>query len=163
LQRLCFEATHQEFWHGSLRPGDAGSSSGVIVFLKRCLVKVPPTHWEKPHRFKRLCLPPQYLYATLETLRSDLLGPKPNGAKLSVFAPFCWRLSTASPSMLLGDTVCGGRASGEPGLILAPFAPKPPRYSTGLSLFHEVHHIIRHLLRILRRQVMPRSIIDAQS
>jgi hypothetical protein len=40
---LCFEATRQEFWHGSLRPGDAGSNSGVIFFLKRCLAKVPPT------------------------------------------------------------------------------------------------------------------------
>jgi len=40
---LCFEATRQEFWHGSLRPGDAASNSGVIFFLKRCLAKVPPT------------------------------------------------------------------------------------------------------------------------
>jgi len=40
---LCFEATRQEFWHGSLRPGDAASNSGVIFFLKRCLAKVPST------------------------------------------------------------------------------------------------------------------------
>jgi hypothetical protein len=40
---LCFEATRQEFWHGSLRPGNAGSSTGVIGFLRHCLVKVPST------------------------------------------------------------------------------------------------------------------------
>ena len=38
---LCFEAHLQEFWHGSLRPGDAGASTGVIPFLKLCLAKVP--------------------------------------------------------------------------------------------------------------------------
>jgi len=40
---LCFEATRQEFWHGSLRPGDAAPHSGVIAFLNLCLAKVPPT------------------------------------------------------------------------------------------------------------------------
>jgi len=38
---LCFESHLQEFWHGSLRPGDAGASTGVIPFLKLCLAKVP--------------------------------------------------------------------------------------------------------------------------
>jgi hypothetical protein len=38
---LCFEAHLQEFWHGSLRPGNAASSSGVISFMKRCLAKTP--------------------------------------------------------------------------------------------------------------------------
>ncbi len=38
---LCFEAHLQEFWHGSLRPGNAASSSGVISFMKRCLAKAP--------------------------------------------------------------------------------------------------------------------------
>ena len=38
---LCFESHHQEFWHGSLRPGDAASNTGVVPFLKRCLDKVP--------------------------------------------------------------------------------------------------------------------------
>jgi len=38
---LCFEAHLQEFWHGSLRPGDAGASTGVIPFLKLCLGKIP--------------------------------------------------------------------------------------------------------------------------
>lgn len=38
---LCFEAHNQEFWHGSLRPGNAASSTGAIGFLKACLAKVP--------------------------------------------------------------------------------------------------------------------------
>lgn len=38
---LCFESHHQEFWHGSLRPGDAAANTGVVHFLKRCLAKVP--------------------------------------------------------------------------------------------------------------------------
>jgi hypothetical protein len=40
---LCFEAGRQEFWHGSLRPGDAAANTGVIPFLSRCLAKVPPS------------------------------------------------------------------------------------------------------------------------
>lgn len=38
---LCFEARGQEFWHGSLRPGDAGSNTGARHFVKRCLEKAP--------------------------------------------------------------------------------------------------------------------------
>lgn len=38
---LCFEAHHQEFWHGSLRSGDVAPNTGVIPFLRRCLAKVP--------------------------------------------------------------------------------------------------------------------------
>src|SRR5262245_24632329 len=38
---LCFEAHRQEFWHGSLRPGDAAANTGVVPFLRRCLAKVP--------------------------------------------------------------------------------------------------------------------------
>lgn len=38
---LCFEARFQEFWHGSLRPGDTVAVSGAIAFIKRCLAKVP--------------------------------------------------------------------------------------------------------------------------
>lgn len=38
---LCFEAHGQEFWHGSLRPGDTGSSSGARFIIQRCLQKVP--------------------------------------------------------------------------------------------------------------------------
>jgi hypothetical protein len=40
---LCFEAGRQEFWHGSLRPGNTASNTGVVHFLRRCLAKVPPT------------------------------------------------------------------------------------------------------------------------
>jgi len=40
---LCFEAHRHEFWHGSLRPGDAAASSGVVAFLERGLAKVPTT------------------------------------------------------------------------------------------------------------------------
>src|SRR5678815_4039059 len=38
---LCFEEHGQEFWHGSLRPGDAASNTGARFFVKRCLEKVP--------------------------------------------------------------------------------------------------------------------------
>ena len=38
---VCFEAHFQEFWHGSLRPGNAASSTGIMGFLKTCLAKVP--------------------------------------------------------------------------------------------------------------------------
>jgi hypothetical protein len=38
---LCFEAHGQEFWHGSLRPGDAASVTGARFLLRRCLEKVP--------------------------------------------------------------------------------------------------------------------------
>lgn len=38
---VCFEAHRQEFWHGSLRPGDVAANTGVIHFLRRCLDKVP--------------------------------------------------------------------------------------------------------------------------
>lgn len=39
---LCFEFHSKDFWHGSLRPGDASSSTGSVEFLKECLAKVPP-------------------------------------------------------------------------------------------------------------------------
>ncbi|MBI4802032.1 MAG: transposase [Elusimicrobia bacterium] len=54
---FCFEAHFQEFWHGSLRPGDAGASTGAVPFIKRCLVKVPK----------------EYIGATLDTIRTDFL------------------------------------------------------------------------------------------
>jgi hypothetical protein len=38
---LCFEAHGQEFWHGSLRPGDAASNTGARALVRRCLQKVP--------------------------------------------------------------------------------------------------------------------------
>lgn len=38
---LCFEAQRQQFWHGSLRPGDASANTGVVFFFRRCLAKVP--------------------------------------------------------------------------------------------------------------------------
>jgi hypothetical protein len=38
---LCFEAYRQEFWHGSLRPGNTIANTGVVFFLQRCLAKVP--------------------------------------------------------------------------------------------------------------------------
>jgi len=37
---LCFEASGQEFWHGSLRPGDTSANTGVVFFFQRCLAKV---------------------------------------------------------------------------------------------------------------------------
>ncbi len=38
---LCFEGHVQEFWHGSLRPGDAASNTGARFLVQRCLEKVP--------------------------------------------------------------------------------------------------------------------------
>lgn len=38
---LCFEAHLQEFWHGSLRPGNAAASTGAVPFLRLCLAKAP--------------------------------------------------------------------------------------------------------------------------
>jgi len=38
---ICFEAHWQEFWQGSLRPGQAVTASGVVAFVQRCLDKVP--------------------------------------------------------------------------------------------------------------------------
>ena len=49
---LCFEAHFQKFWHGSLRPGDAASSTGVIPFLNVCLAKVPATIARSRIRFR---------------------------------------------------------------------------------------------------------------
>src|SRR3990172_7566694 len=40
---LCFEEGFQEFRHGSLRPGNAGASTGAVPFLKVCLAKAPST------------------------------------------------------------------------------------------------------------------------
>lgn len=40
---LCFEASGQEFWHGSLRPGDTSANTGVVFFFQRCLAKVAPS------------------------------------------------------------------------------------------------------------------------
>jgi hypothetical protein len=38
---FCFEAHRQEFWHGTLRPGNAASATGAIAFLKVVLAKAP--------------------------------------------------------------------------------------------------------------------------
>jgi hypothetical protein len=38
---VCFEAHLQEFWHGSLRPGNTVTATGLVAFVQRCLEKVP--------------------------------------------------------------------------------------------------------------------------
>jgi hypothetical protein len=38
---LAFESRFQEFWHGSLRPGDAGAATGAKPFIQVCLAKIP--------------------------------------------------------------------------------------------------------------------------
>lgn len=38
---LCFEAHGQEFWHGSLRPGNATANAGACALVSRCLEKIP--------------------------------------------------------------------------------------------------------------------------
>lgn len=50
--QFCFEAGCEEFWHGSLRPGDAASSTGLIPFLKVCLAKAPKTIARSRIRFR---------------------------------------------------------------------------------------------------------------
>ena len=40
---LCFEGHGQEFWHGSLRPGDSGVNTGARALVRVCLQKVPST------------------------------------------------------------------------------------------------------------------------
>lgn len=38
---LAFESRFQEFWHGSMRPGDAGAATGAKPFIQVCLSKIP--------------------------------------------------------------------------------------------------------------------------
>lgn len=49
---FCFEAHFQEFWHGSLRPGNTVAATGAIPFLKVCLAKVPKTIARTRIRFR---------------------------------------------------------------------------------------------------------------
>lgn len=49
---LCFESHFQEFWHGSLRPGNTGSSTGATHFIKTCLDKVPKSIARSRIRFR---------------------------------------------------------------------------------------------------------------
>lgn len=39
---FCFESNSRESWHSILRPGDTGSSTGVVKFFNECLDKIPP-------------------------------------------------------------------------------------------------------------------------
>jgi len=39
---LCFAGLHQEFWHGSLRPGNCSANTGVVHFFEYCMAKMPP-------------------------------------------------------------------------------------------------------------------------
>jgi hypothetical protein len=49
---FCFEGHWQEFWHGTLRPGNTGSSTGIVPFLKVCLAKAPQTMGRSRIRFR---------------------------------------------------------------------------------------------------------------
>lgn len=49
---FCFESNFQEFWHGSLRPGNAASSTGAVPFIKMCLAKVPKDITRSRIRFR---------------------------------------------------------------------------------------------------------------
>jgi len=49
---LCFEAHLQEFWHGSLRPGNTVAATGAVPFIKVCLSKVPKTIARSRIRFR---------------------------------------------------------------------------------------------------------------
>lgn len=39
---FCFESNSRNSWHGILRPGNTGSSTGVVEFFNECLSKLPP-------------------------------------------------------------------------------------------------------------------------
>ncbi len=49
---FCFEAHFQEFWHGSLRPGNTTAATGAVAFLKACLAKVPSDIAKSRIRFR---------------------------------------------------------------------------------------------------------------
>jgi hypothetical protein len=49
---FCFESQWHEFWHGTLRPGNAGASTGARAFLEVCLAKVPGTVARERIRFR---------------------------------------------------------------------------------------------------------------
>lgn len=49
---LCFEAHLQEFWHGSLRPGNTVALTGAVPFIKVCLSKVPKNISRSRIRFR---------------------------------------------------------------------------------------------------------------
>jgi hypothetical protein len=49
---LCFESHFQEFWHGSLRPGNTVGLTGVIPFLEVCFAKIPSTIAHSRIRFR---------------------------------------------------------------------------------------------------------------
>ncbi len=49
---FCFEAQRQEFWHGSLRPGNTTAATGAVAFLKACLAKVPSDIAKSRIRFR---------------------------------------------------------------------------------------------------------------
>lgn len=38
---LCFEAQTRDFWHGELRPGDAGTPRGALECVQACFRKMP--------------------------------------------------------------------------------------------------------------------------
>jgi len=49
---FCFESHCHEFWHGTLRPGNAGASTGALSFLQVCLAKAPSTVARQRIRFR---------------------------------------------------------------------------------------------------------------
>ena len=49
---FCFESQWHEFWHGTLRPGNAGSSTGALGFLQVCLAKAPSSVARQRIRFR---------------------------------------------------------------------------------------------------------------
>ena len=60
----CPAVEGQHFRHRLQKP----SPGANVAFFHLVLFAFDLAHW-----FKRLCLPPEYLHATLETLRTDLL------------------------------------------------------------------------------------------
>jgi len=109
---LCFEAHCQEFWHGSLRPGNTVATTGAVPFLRACLAKVPPTIARSRIRFRMDSgffgkRPVEFLdregcgyiivakeYATIKTrARAVRFTPLQNAWECGEFSyqPHCWQ------------------------------------------------------------------------
>jgi hypothetical protein len=69
---LCFEAQSQEFWHGSLRPGNINAVVGAAAFIEACMAKVPSAVARSRIRFRADA--GLYSKTVIETVESQRCG-----------------------------------------------------------------------------------------